>query len=77
MDKPSSRPLGLLVVWLISCDHLATFEDHQDKLYMRCIPWERRAECREWLRKVEGGAMLLSYERKKKPDEKEEPAGIP
>lgn len=73
-NKSDSRPCGLMVAWLLSAEHLTTFEDHQNKFYIACTEWERRLFCRELLRKVPNGAILMSWERKKKDGEEEEPA---
>lgn len=77
MKTAASRPLGMMVAWILNADSWTSKEDHCDDLYIKCISWERRAECRELLRKTPNGALLMSFERKKNVGESEEPRDDP
>ena len=77
LERAASRPLGLMVAWLMNHVHFGDFKDHQDELFIRCITREQRVACRELLRKMVNGAFLLSCERKKKVGEEEEPLDAP
>ena len=72
MTKAASRPLGMMVAWIFNHKFFNCFEEHQDEVLQKCIPLEQRIEARNYLRTLENGAVLMSFERKCLPGESEE-----
>ena len=77
MKSAASRPVGLMVAWLLNAEHFHDFSRHQDRLLINCTLLGERQSAREWFRTQPNGAVMMGFERAKGDDEGEEPVDCP
>ena len=73
MDPNAGRPLGLLVAWLLCANNFNDLEEHECPFLIKCLLRSERIKAREWLKTLPNGLKLLSFERKQRDGEPEEP----
>ena len=78
LQNASSRPLGLLMAWLLIHHLFPNKQKHTDKVIIKALLYEERLEGREQLRLLPNGPYMLSLERNRLPSEpSEEPMASP
>ena len=82
-DTPEQgRPLGLLMAWLIWHEDVGVAEpsdrdEHLCIFNIFALRHDVRVRAREALATIDGGVLLLSKERRRRPGEPDEPEGFP